>query len=175
MKKITSHEIALSALACAIATILLTVGMYSQILLFTGYLIGSIAMMLPLSKNSYVGYALSYIATCLLTLLFSSFRIWDVLPFVAFFGLHPLVNELQMKSKWKTWVWFIIKAVWFDGVMWLIWSLIFQITAPLPWINDYIWLFILVLCSAFFLFYDYTSFKARTLVNRLVEKITKKK
>ena len=108
MKKITSHEIALSALACAIATRLLTVGMYSQILLFTGYLIGSIAMMLPLSKNSYVGYALSYIATCLLTLLFSSFRIWDVLPFVAFFGLHPLVNELQMKSKWKTWVWFII-------------------------------------------------------------------
>ena len=59
--------------------------------------------------------------------------------------------------------------------MWLIWSLIFQITAPLPWINDYIWLFILVLGSAFFLFYDYTSFKARTLVNRLVEKITKKK
>ena len=62
-KKLSSYEIALSALACAIATILLTVGVYSEVLLFTGYLFACIALMLPLAKQSYLGYLLAYMAT----------------------------------------------------------------------------------------------------------------
>ena len=99
MRKISSHEIALSALACAIATIFLTIGVYSEILLFTGYLLASVALMLPLAKQSIRGYLLAYIATCLLSLLFNIGRFFDLLPFIAFFGLHPLINELQLKIK----------------------------------------------------------------------------
>ena len=96
MKKLTAYEIALSALACALATIMLTVGTYSEILLLTGYLLACVALMLPLAKESYWGYALAYIATCLLSLLFNAGRFFDNLPFIAFFGLHPLLNELQI-------------------------------------------------------------------------------
>ena len=71
MKKISSHEIALSALSCAIATIFLTVGIYSAVLLFTGYLFAGIALMMPLAKRSYRGYILAYLATCLLALIFN--------------------------------------------------------------------------------------------------------
>ena len=51
MKKISAYEIALSALSCALATILLTVGVYSAVLLFTGYLLACASLMLPLAKK----------------------------------------------------------------------------------------------------------------------------
>ena len=104
MKRLSSHEIALSALACAIATVLLTVGVYSEILLFTGYLFGCIALMMPLAKKSYIGYALAYVGTCVLSLIFNVARFWDLLPFILFFGLHPLVNELQLRTKINRWL-----------------------------------------------------------------------
>ena len=121
MKKISSYEIALSALATAIATIFLTVGVYSEILLFTGYLLSSVALMLPLAKQSYRGFALAYIATCLLSLLLNAGRFFDLLPFIMFFGLHPFVNELQLKIKINRWLACALKALWFDGTMYLIW------------------------------------------------------
>ena len=122
MKKISSHEIALSALACAIATIFLTVGIYSAVLLFTGYLFACIALMLPLAKQSYRGYILAYLATCILALIFNVAGFIDLLPFIMFFGLHPLVNELQLKTRINRWVAFGIKAVWFDATLWVIWK-----------------------------------------------------
>ena len=175
MKRITSYQIALSALACAIATLFLTVGIYSDILLFTGYLVASIALMMSLAKQSYWGYVLAYIATCLLTILFSSFRFWNVLPFVMFFGLHPLVNELQLKTKINRWVACAVKALWFDITMYLTWTFVFEITTSAAWINEYIFWIILALGSVFFVFYDYLSYRARAVVNTTVYRIGKNK
>lgn len=174
MKKLTSHQIALSALSCAFATILLTVGVYSEILLFTGYLLGSVALMLPLSKNSYLGYALSYIATCILTLLFSSFRFFDVLPFLMFFGLHPLVNELQLKIKINRWVACFIKAVWFDATMYVVWRFIFGMTTNIAFLDAYMVWIIAIVGTAFFVFYDYLTYRARAVVNVTVKRIEKR-
>ena len=83
-KRFSAFEIALSAVSCALATILLTIGIYTEILLFTGYLFSCVVLMLPLSKQSYRGYILSYIATCILSFLFNPGRIVDLLPFVLF-------------------------------------------------------------------------------------------
>ncbi len=175
MRRITSYEIALSALSCAIATLFLTVGIYSNLLLFTGYLLGCIALMLPLSKGSYIGYALSYIATSILSFIFNAGRFLDLLPFVAFFGLHPLVNELQLKTKINRWVACAIKAVWFDGTMYLLWRWVFSVTTGFAFLDEYIYIFILVFGSAFFIFYDYAMYKWRAWVNTLVARITKNK
>lgn len=174
MKKITSYEIALSALACAAATILLTVGVYSELLLFTGYLFSCIALMLPLAKQSYRGYALAYVATCLLSLIFNAARFWDLLPFIAFFGLHPLVNELQLKTKINRWVACAVKALWFDVTMWVIWKFVFGMTTNFQFIDEYIFWFILIGGTAFFVFYDYVMYRWRAIVNVLVKRITKK-
>jgi hypothetical protein len=126
MRKITAYEIALSALACALATLCLTIGVYSEILLFSGYLFGSIALMLPLAKRSFRGYILAYLAGCILSTLFSVARFWEILPFIVFFGLHPLVNELQLKIKINRWVACVIKALWFDGAVYLMYK-VFQV------------------------------------------------
>lgn len=174
MRKISSHEIALSALACAIATIFLTIGVYSEILLFTGYLLASVALMLPLAKQSVRGYLLAYIATCLLSLLFNIGRFFDLLPFIAFFGLHPLINELQLKIKINKWLACGIKALWFDGAMYLVWRFIFSMTTSISFVDKYFIPILLVVGTLFFVFYDYVSYKARAVVNTTVSRIIKK-
>lgn len=175
MRKISAYEIALSALSCALSTILLTVGVYSELLLFTGYLFGCVALMLPLAKKSYWGYALSYLATCILSFIFGASRFLDLLPFVMFFGLHPLVNELQLKTKINRWVACLIKALWFDGTMYVIWRFVFAVTTEIPFVDKYFLPIILVVGTAFFVFYDYTMYKWRAGVNALVARITRKK
>ncbi len=175
MKKITSHEIALSALACAVATMILTLGIYSDFFLFTGYLLGSVALMLPLAKKSYVGYVLAYLATTILTLLFSSFRFWEVLPFAMFFGLHPLVNELQLKTKINRWVACAIKAAWFDITAYVVWLVLFEMTTAIEWLNAYMVPIIFIVGTAFFAFYDYLFYRCRAVVNVMVARIDKNK
>ena len=173
-KKITAQEIALSALSCAIATILLTVGIFSEILLFTGYMFSGIALMMPLFKKNYVGYALAYLATCVLSLLFNSARFWDVLPFIVFFGLHPLVNELQLGSKINKWLACALKALWFDVTMYVIWRFVFDMTTTISFVDEYLIPILLVFGTAFFVAYDYTMFKSRYIINTLLQKIIKK-
>ena len=174
MKKITAFEIALSALSCALATIFLTIGVYSSILLFTGYMCGGIALMLPLSKKSYAGFALAYFGTCVLALIFNASRLFDILPFVMFFGLHPLVNELQLKTKINTWVACFIKAVWFDATMYVVWRFVFEMTTTIPFVDQFIIPIILIGGTAFFVLYDYATYKWRFIVNRTVERYVKK-
>lgn len=96
MKK-NAKETALSAVACAFSTLGLTVGTLYSPMLFTGYLIACLCMMLPLSKGYFKGAALCFAATNALTLLFNGFNFFDTLPYTLFFGLHPLVNELQAR------------------------------------------------------------------------------
>lgn len=175
MRKITSYEIALSALACAIATIFLTIGVYSEILLFTGYLLACVALMLPLAKQSYRGFALAYVASCLLSFIFNAGRFWDLLPFVMFFGLHPLVNELQLKIKINRWIACAVKALWFDVTMYIIWRFVFGMTTNVPFLNssNVFWI-ILVVGSAFFVLYDYLMYKWRAVVNGVVRRVGRK-
>ena len=174
MRKISSHEIALSALSCALSTILLIVGVYSELLLFTGYLFACVALMLPLAKQSWWGYALSYFGTCILAFIFGAGRFLDLLPFVMFFGLHPLVNELQLKTKINRWVACLLKAIWFDGTMYVIWRFVFAITTPISFVDKYFLPILLVVGTAFFVFYDYTFYKCRGVVNNFVARFLKK-
>ncbi len=174
MKKISSYEIALSALACAIATIFLTLGVYSEFLLFTGYLLACVALMLPLAKQSYRGYALAYLASCILSFIFNAARFWDLLPFIMFFGIHPLVNELQLKIKINRWVACAIKALWFDVTMYLIWRFVFGMTTAIPFVDKYIIWILFIGGSLFFVVYDYFMYQWRAVVNNTVRRISKK-
>ena len=174
MKKISAYEIALSALASAIATVCLTIGVYSAILLFTGYLLACIALMLPLAKKSYAGFTLAYLSTCILALIFNASRFFDLLPFIMFFGLHPLVNELQLYTKINRWGACAVKALWFDFTMYVIWRFVFGMTTTVAFLDEYILPILLVGGTAFFVAYDYAMYKWRYAVNSLVKRITRK-
>lgn len=172
--KFTAYEIAISALSCALATVLLTVGTYVPLLLFTGYLFGSVALMMPLCKGSYKGFVIAYLATVILTLVFNGFNFFDVLPFAVFFGLHPLVNELQLKTKINVWLACFLKALWFDGAMYLTWWLVFEATTSIPFVDQYFLPILLIVGTAFFVFYDSTMYRCRGVVNKTMERLHKK-
>ena len=173
-KRLTSSELALSSLACAFTVIFLTVGSYSEVLLFTGYLLASVALMLPLSVGTYKGYLFAYTGGVIFGFIFNSARVFDVLPFAVFFGLHPLVNELQLRTKINTWVACFLKAIWFDATMYGIWLLVFGGDTTFAFVDKWIIPILLVVGSAFFVFYDYTMYKCRVLVNTYARKIFKK-
>ena len=175
MKKISAYEVALSALSCALATMFLIVGTITPILLFTAYLVSCVALMLPLTKQFYWGYFLAYVGAVLLSLLFCGAAFFfDLLPFAAFFGLHPLMNELQLKWGMNKWLAFFIKAIWFDGAVYLIWFFLLETTTTVAWIVPYVIPIILAFGTAFFLFYDFTMFRVRAQLEKLVTRIHKK-
>lgn len=177
-----SFEIALSAISCATAVIALMLGFWSGVLLGTGYFLGVIALMVPLSKEFYLGDFLAYAGTVILTIILgAAARFWDLVPFIMFFGLHPLVNALQLKFKINRWIALAVKAIWFDFTLWVGYILIFHgvvggdysDNAFFAFLNDYILLFIFVGGSLIFFIYDYITFTIQGGVNRLVYRIRK--
>ena len=174
MRKVSASEIALSALACALATVFLTVGVYSGVFLFTAYLVASIVLMLPLCQRSFRGYIFAYIATCLLTLLFASSFFWDLIPFIVFFGLHPFVNELQLKTRVNRWLACFIKAIWFDATLYLTWKTLIAVTTDVVISDVYVLPIILIVGTVLFIGYDYFMFKWRVWADNLVRRISKK-
>ncbi len=175
MKKISSNEVALSAVSCGFATLFLTAGCLLDVFLFTGYLLACVAIMIPLTQKSYVGALLSALGATGLTLIFIGFRFWDLLPFILFFGLHPIVNALQIKWRINKYVALVIKAVWFDGIMFFIWKFLFEMETSFAFVDKYFIPILLVGGTLFFFFYDYTVFTVQQKMNYIVNKIIRKK
>lgn len=173
---------ALSAISCAVAVIFLLLGFWSDVLLATGYLLGILALMIPLSKQFFRGGFLAYAGTVILALILgAAARFWDLIPFVMFFGLHPLINALQIRFKVNRWLAYVVKAVWFDFTLWVAYVLIFggvvggeqSDLALYEFINKYIYYIIFIGGTVFFLAYDYLIFKCQVAVNRIVYRLRK--
>lgn len=175
-----SFEIALSAVSCAVAVLFLLLGtLFNTFLLATGYFMAEVALMVPLSKNFVRGDFLAYLGTCLLTVLLGAIgNVWTLVPFIMFFGLHPLANCLQARTKFNRWAALILKIVWFDFTLWVMYKLVFggnigDESDVYRFVNRYIWAFIAVFGSLFCWVYDILIAKCQTAVNRLVYRIKK--
>ena len=176
-----SFRIALSAISCAVAAAFLSLGILSGYLLVAGYLIGILALMLPLSKQFYLGGFLAYVGTCILTVILGAVaKFWDLLPFIMFFGLHPLANSLQIRFKINRWLAYAVKAVWFVGTLFAGYFMIIYgfIGGGLQLqlfekVQKYIFVIIPVVGAALFLAYDYLIFKCQIMVNSIVYRIRK--
>jgi hypothetical protein len=91
-----------------------------------------------------------------------------------FFGLHPLVNELQLKTKLNRWVACFLKALWFDGTMYVVWRFVFSMATTIAFVDKFIIPIILIGGTLFFVAYDYLMYKWRAVVNVMVNRISKK-
>ncbi len=176
-----AFEITLSAMSCALGVIFLYIGTLTIYILFVCYIAAELALMLPLSKQFYVGEVLAYIACCIITLLFGAIgRVWDLLPFIIFFGLHPIANALQLRFRINRWLAMVIKIVWFDAMLYVVYLVVFggvlgaDLSNPvLDFINKYIWLPIIVGGSIIAVIYDYLMFKFQVYINNLIYRIRK--
>ena len=172
-----SFEIALSAVACALAVIFLVFGAYVPMFDLSAYMFSTIALMLPLAKRFYMGGFMAYLATALLTLLISGGNFVYVLPFAMFFGLHGLANSLQLKYSINKYLALIIKIIWFDISLAIMYKFtqLFMTDSDLvtEYIIKYIYIAIPLLGSAFFVFYDWLIMRAQNIVNIFVSRYKK--
>ena len=182
-KNNNTFSLALSGISCAVAAGALALGIISDYLVATGYLIGVVALMVPLSKRFYKGAFLAYVGTVILAVVLgAAVQFWKLVPFAVFFGLHPIANALQIKYKINKWLALLVKAVWFDGMLIASYHLIYGgllggTIFPeelYKVINDYIYLFIFTIGSVICFVYDYLIFKTQIAVNALVARVDRK-
>lgn len=157
-------------------------GFWSDVLLASGYLFAMVALMVPLSKQFYLGDFLAYAGTVILAIVLgAAAKFWDLVPFIMFFGLHPLVNALQVKFKVNRWIALAVKAVWFDLTLWVAYILIFgkvlggadADNAFYEFVRQHIYWIIFVGGTLVIFPYDYLIFKMQTTMDRLVYRIRK--
>ena len=180
-KQSRSFEIALSAIACAVASLGLTLGSYVRFLLAAGYLIAVFALMVPLAKGHVVGFCLAFAGSVLLAFLFTGFvlGIIQLRPFIVFFGLHPLVNYFQKKYVKKPVlhvVIYLFKAVWFDLTLWLAWVVLDEFLGLhnltwYPYIENSFFVILFVGGTLAFAVYDYLIFLCQTAADGAVRRI----
>ncbi len=180
-KKGGAFGLALSSISAAVAVAGLLFGFFVPYMLATGYLIAVVALMVPLSKQYFLYDALAYLATLILAVVLgATIKIWNLVPFAMFFGLHPLVNALQIRFKINRWIALVVKAVWFDLTLWVGYIVIFNLSGGSSW-NENILAFIdkflpLIICvggTLVFWLYDFLAFKCQIFINGLVFRIRK--
>ena len=175
-----SFEIVLSALACAVAAGALTLGCYVNFLYAAGIILAVFALMVPLSKDFYWGASLAFLGSALLTFLFYGFSIFKLVPYLLFFGLHPIVNRLQLKYVKRKWIHapvLALKAVWFILSMWLSFELLavhffaFDQTTWYEWVMQYFHYVLWFGGAAIFVAYDILMFLCQHSVDALIKRI----
>lgn len=94
-----SKIIALCGIATAFGVIFILIGVFVPLLDMAMFMTASMCLMLPLYKNYLKGAALTYVCISVLAFLFSGANFFAIMPYIIFFGYHPILNYLQMKFK----------------------------------------------------------------------------
>ena len=175
-----SFEIALSAIACAASAVFLTIGSYVDFLLGAGYILAVFALMIPLSKDFWGGSLLAAIGATLLAFMFCAFSFLKLAPFLMFFGLHPTANYLQkkyIKKKPLHVLVFLLKAVWFELVLWFAWQFflveLFALNEATwyEFVMQYFYVVLFAGGTVLFAFYDYAIFMCQRTADWCVRRI----
>lgn len=175
-----SFEIVLSAIACAVAAASLTLGCYVNVLYAAGIILAVFALMVPLSKNFIWGAALAFLGSALLAFMFCAFSVFKLVPYLLFFGLHPVANHIQLRFVKKKWIHPIVelvKAVWFILSMWLSFHLLavdffgFDQTTWYEWVMQYFHYVLWLGGAVIFIAYDLLIFLCQKSVNALIRRI----
>ena len=175
-----SFEIVLSAIACAVAALALTLGCYVSVLYAAGILLAVFAIMVPLSKDFVWGAGLAFLGSALLAFLFYGFSVFKLVPYMLFFGLHPIVNHLQLKYVKRKWIHapvMVAKAVWFILTMWLSFELLavkfFGVDQATwyEWVMKYFHYVLWFGGAVLFAAYDILTFLCQKSVDALIKRI----
>ena len=170
MKK--SVLIALSAISAALATVFLVVGVFVPMFDYSCIFMASVCMMIPLTKKSVRGGILAFIASALLTLIFSSGRWEVVVTYALFFGLHPTVNFIFRERKFNKVIAFLIKEIWFIGSLIIVYFLFESFFAfETEWARTYALPIIVIGGGLLFFVYDFIMFRFQKILDIAVKRL----
>lgn len=166
-----SKVIALSGLSSAFALIFIIIGGYFPTFDISCLFMASLMIMIPLAKDTLKGAILCYISVFLLSFIFTFGHFEISIAYGLFFGLHPIVNYLQLNKIKKTWLITILKLVWFLIVAFLMFYLLQMFIVENEFINKYLPLFILIGGSVFFVVYDFIMFRFQKNLNVIIKRL----
>ena len=163
--------IALSALSTALGVVFLVIGAYFPTFELSALFTASLTVMIPLSKNSYKSAFLSYVATALLAFVFAVSRFHMSVLFIAFFGLHPIINYFQLKSVKNLWFLYVIKCIWFLGVCFLMFYLFSMFIVEHELIVKILPIVIIFIGTLFFIVYDFIMIRFQKMAMHIVKRL----
>ncbi|HBF86853.1 MAG TPA: hypothetical protein DDW54_04145 [Clostridiales bacterium] len=172
-----SKLIALSAISAALAVIFMTLGAFFAPFDISCMFMASMCMMLPLAKKSLRAAIMTYLASAVLcALFFIAVKFEIVFGFVAFFGLHPIVNYFCREKKLNKILCEIVKAVWFVGFVVLLYVLsknfLFDDTVLENEIfQKYAYAIIICVSAAVFFVYDFVIMHFQRLVDLMISRL----
>ena len=166
-----SRVVSLSAVSSALALICLVFGSYVDLFSLSCLFMASLALMLPLAKGYKMGAFLAYLATGLLTMIFVGIIPHVIIPYVMFFGLHPLVNHLQKQYKINVVLATLVKGVWFIGTLYVMYFATTMFVDVHPIIERYIHYFLTIGGALIFVIYDSLMIRFQKSVNAIVYKL----
>lgn len=166
-----SKIIALSGILTAFCIILLLMGAFYPTFDLSAMFLCSIVTMIPLSKNSYKGAAFVAIASGLVALLFSGFRFQIILPFLMFFGFHPLVNRIIEQKNLKKWWVFAIKDAWFVLTVVLMQALVGVVMVDVAIIAQFLYPILIIASAIAFFVYDYFINYFQKYMDRIIQRL----
>lgn len=166
-----SKKITISAISTALSIVLLILGTFVPMFDLSCIFLSSLIIMLPLYKKTIKGALLSYLSTILLSFIFTGSRFEVIIPYAVFFGLHPIINELQLLKKWNKWLLFILKAIWFIGTLFVIYYLTEMFTDLNEKFVKFINILIPIVGFIFFIFYDSCMFYFRRCLEKILKRI----
>lgn len=149
-----SKVIALSALCTAMSATLLCIGAYFLSLSYSCIFLASVVVLLPLAKETYKGAILTVIASALLSFLIASFSFETDLPYLLFFGFHPIVSKYLEEKKLNRFLAYLIKNLWFVGSMLCCYFLTSMFIVENETLKKYMIYIIIIGGSIFFVIYD---------------------
>ena len=149
-----SKIIAISAVSAAICGTLVTLGSYLGDFDFSFFLFAGIALTIPLYRNSEIGCILAYFAGGFIGLLLSGMNFFVVVPFLVWFGIHPLLGCLLARHGVKKWLAFLIKLALFEVAIFVMLQFTTMLVVDVAFLTENTWLFYLI-GAAFFVFYDW--------------------
>ena len=166
-----SRVISLSAMSTALAVICLVFGSAVDLFSLSCLFMASLALMLPLAKGYKLGGFLAYIASGVLTLIFVGVIPHVILPYAMFFGLHPLVNQLQKQFKINVVLATVIKAIWFIATLYVMYFATTMFVDVHPLIEKYIHYVLTIGGAMVFVVYDGLMVRFQKSINAIVYRL----
>ncbi len=166
-----SKVIALSSLCTAFCAVLLIVGAFFPTLSYSCMFLASVVILLPLSKGTYKGAILTVIASALLSFVIASFSFETSLPYILFFGFHPIVNKFFKEKKVNRFLGYFIKDVWFVGAMLICYFVTDMFITDNEFFKKYMIYIIIFGGSLIFIAYDYMFFYFQRAVDIISKRL----
>ena len=177
MKKLTGKDVALSGISAALAIVFVIGAIYISFATFPCYILGALAISLPLIKRNIISSLLSYIVASLVAFFVGNIR---MLPFIMFYGLYAILQwvldfylyEKLDINKWiKIALDIVIKIGYFALVFWGLYALMNLTLADFSVLNIE-WTMPLLILASFIVFvlYDLLYREVFKLMKKLLEK-----